>query len=302
MTNSSKSSAVYLAAVTAITLWGFSFVWTNILLNHQVPVFTFLFIRLAIAGILLLLFSKAIGKLQPVTRTDLLWMSLMAFFEPFIYFIGESYGMKATHSPTISAVIIASIPIFCLFVEKIIYRIPFTLYKVLGIILTLPGILLMVFEDGPVSAEHAYGIALLFMAVAGATGYATVVRKLSDKYNTYTIATYQFLVGALLFLPFFLIWGADGITPLFFTWTIQLPLLSLAVLCSCVAFCLYILVIRNIGITRANMFSTLIPVVSAAGAALLGQETVTFSKIAGMCIVIAGVVLAQHSSAGKTAA
>lgn len=296
MSSTQKSlSTTYIAAVIAISLWGFSFVWTNILLNYRVPVFTFLFIRLAIAGILLLVFSRLIGKLQKINLKDFLWLSLMAFSEPFIYFIGESYGMKATHSPTICAVIIASIPVFCLFVEKIFYRVPFTFYKVIGIALTLPGILLVVFEDGPLSAEHAYGIALLFLAVAGATGYATVVKKLSGKYNTYTIATYQFLMGAFFFLPFFLIWGTDGLTREFFTWKIQLPLLSLAILCSCIAFGLFITVIRNIGITRANIFSTLIPAVSAAGAAMLGQEAITFSKIAGISIVIAGVILAQHT-------
>lgn len=55
MKENNKNSAAYLAATIAIILWGFSFVWTNSLLINEVPVFTYLFIRLAIAGILLLI-------------------------------------------------------------------------------------------------------------------------------------------------------------------------------------------------------------------------------------------------------
>ena len=133
MKENNKNSAAYLAATIAIILWGFSFVWTNSLLINEVPVFTYLFIRLAIAGILLLIVSKTIGKLQKVSNKDMAWMALMAFCEPFIYFLGETYGMLATGSATIAAVIIATIPVFCLVVERVIWGVPFNiLWKICG--------------------------------------------------------------------------------------------------------------------------------------------------------------------------
>lgn len=292
MAYSSKQSA-YISATIAIILWGFSFVWTNSLLLNGVPVFTYLFIRLAIAGALLLIFSKAIKKLQRVEKKDMLWMALMAFCEPFIYFLGETYGMLATGSATISAVIIATIPIFCLIVERVVWKIPFNIYKTLGILLTLPGIIMVVFQDGGISVEHAYGIALLFVAVMASIGYSMVVKKLTGKYNAITITTYQFAVGALFFLPFFLVYGLEGITKELLTLKILFPLLSLAVLCSCLCFGLWISSIGKLGITRTNIFSALIPAVSAIGAFALGQEELSGMRIAGIAIVIAGVILAQ---------
>lgn len=286
-------SSAYLAATTAIVLWGFSFVWTNSLLINDIPVFTYLFIRLAIAGILLLTVSKAIGKLQKVTAKDMAWMGLMAFCEPFIYFLGETYGMLATGSATIAAVIIATIPVFCLIVERIVWKFPFNKYKVSGILLTLPGIVMVVFQEGNISIEHAYGIALLFVAVCASIGYSMVVKRLTGKYNTITITTYQFVIGAILFLPFFLMFGLEGVTPKLFTYEILLPLLSLAVLCSCLCFGLWISSIGKLGITRTNIFSALIPAVSAVGAFALGQEELSGIRIAGIAIVIAGVILAQ---------
>jgi EamA-like transporter family. len=158
---------------------------------------------LFLAGILLWIFSFVTKKLQKLNLKDFLLMCLMAFFEPFIYFIGETYGMKATGSAVLTAVIIATIPIVCMFVEKFIYKVPFTIYKIIGTALTIPGIALVVMNGKDNSVDHFYGIALLFLAVAGATGYAAVVKKLSGRYNAPTIATYQFLIGSMLFLPFF---------------------------------------------------------------------------------------------------
>lgn len=291
--NRKAFGSTYVAATIAIFLWGFSFVWTNELLNHHVPIFTFLFIRLSLAGCLLWIFSKATKKLQKITRKDFLWMCLMAFFEPFIYFIGESFGMQATGSGVLAAVIIATIPITCLFTERVLDKTPFTLYKFIGILLTIPGIVMVVMKDGSLSVGHSYGIALLFLAVIAATGYGAVVKKLSATYNSFTIATYQFVIGAVMFLPFFLAYGIEGLNATLFSAQVLIPLLSLSVMCSCVAFVFWVSAIRGLGITRANIFSALIPAVSATGAAMMGQESITVVTVLGIVIVISGVILAQ---------
>jgi drug/metabolite transporter (DMT)-like permease len=46
---------------------------------------------------------------------------------------------------------------------------------------------------------------------------------------------------------------------------------------------------------RTSIFSALIPAVSAVGAAMLGQETVTVMTFAGIGVVIAGVIIAQKN-------
>ena len=115
------------------------------------------------------------------------------------------------------------------------WKVPFNMYKVTGILLTLPGIGMVVFQDGNMTVEHIYGLALLFMAVIASISYSMTVKKLSAKYNTLTITTYQFVIGSIFFLPFFLLFGLDGLTPSFFSFDILSPLLSLAILCSCVS-------------------------------------------------------------------
>lgn len=293
---SNSLAKTYILTTISIVLWGLSFVWTNDILNHNVPPFTLLFVRLATAGILLYTYARITGKLQKVTRKDTLYMFLMAFFEPFIYFIGETYGMKVTGSAVLAAVIIATIPITCLFAEKILYKVPYTAFKIIGTAITIPGIVMVVMKGGDnASVDHYYGIALLFLAVAGATGYAAVVKKLSGTYNPTTITTYQFLIGALLFFPFFLGFGLDGLNSTFFSAEVLVPLFSLAILCSCVAFLFWVTSIARLGMMKANIFSALIPAVSAIGAAAMGQEEITAITVTGIAVVIAGVIIAQRN-------
>lgn len=295
MEKKSKLTA-YLCAITAVTLWGLSFVWTNKILLNNVPVFTFLFIRILIAGTLLLIFSKATKQLMKVSKKDFLYMFLMAFFEPFIYFLGESYGMQYTGSAVIASVVIAIIPITCLITERVLYKSPFSLNKLVGIILTIIGVICVVFKGEDFNVDNIYGILLLFVAVGAATGFSTVVRKLSAKYNNFTITTYQFTLGALLFFPFFLAYGVDGVNEDFFKRDIIEPLLLLAIFCSCVAFAIWVIALRELGIARANVFSALMPGISAIAAALMGQEVLTLLSIIGTIIVIIGVIIAQKEN------
>lgn len=287
----------YFFTLVAIVSWGMSFIWTNDILSKGVPPFTFLYIRLALAGILLLLFSKLSGKLQKIKKGDWLWIILLSFFEPFVYFLGETYGILATGSGVLAAVIIATIPIFCIIAEKLLYKIPFTAYKIAGALITIPGIIMVVMKDGEsLSVKHYYGIALLFMAVLASIGYSSIVKKLSGRYSPTTITTYQFLIGSLFFLPLFIKYGIEGLNDTFFSTDVLVPILTLAILCSCICFICWANAIKNLGMTKANIFSALIPAVSAIGAASLGQESITVLTITGIAVVTAGVIIAQKSA------
>jgi EamA-like transporter family. len=91
-------------------------------------------------------------------------------------------------------------------------------------------------------------------------------------------------------------YGTSGINSSFFTLKVIGPILTLSILCSCLCFVLWIGVIKNLGITRANTLSALIPAVSAIGAAYLGEESLSTIKWIGIGITIIGVILAQKNN------
>ncbi|MFA6335639.1 MAG: DMT family transporter [Bacteroidales bacterium] len=285
----------YLSVTTAVILWGFSFIWTNSLLQQGLPVFSLIFLRVSFAAIILLIVSLTAKKLEPVAKRDWGWFLLLVLLEPFIYFIGETFGLKIVNSPTLGSIIISTIPIFALFAGKIFYNEKITGFNIFGILITLPGILMIVFEKGGLDFSHSIGVLLLFLAVFAAVGYAVVVKQLTGKYNSYTIVTYQNLLGALYFFPLFLY--NDSVTFSFGTFLnidILKPLLYLAVFCSALAFVLFVNSVKAIGITRSNIFTSMVPVVSALGAFMLGQEGMSSRKIVGIVIVVAGVIIAQR--------
>ena len=292
---SDNRTTIYLSICVAIVLWGFSFIWTNQLLIFEIPIFTFITARMVLAGVIMLAVSSISGKLQKIAIKEFPIFLLMALFEPFIYFIGESFGMKYTNSPTISSVIIATIPIFTLVSGQIFFKEKVSGLNIAAILMTIPGILLMVVRQGEFGIDYWYGILILFIAVFGAVGYTTIVRKLTEKYNSYTIATWQFLLAAIYFLPTYFIFDIDKIPlqRLLHSDTL-IPIICLAVLCSCLAFVLFINSIRHLGITRASVFTAMIPAVSALGAYIAGHESFTTMQIIGIVVVINGVIFAQY--------
>ena len=100
------------------------------------------------AGVVLFLFNTAYARIKRIQRQDLPKFLLLAFFEPFIYFICETYGLKLTGSPTLSAMVIATIPIFSIGAGIIFFREKINLVNIGGILLTLVGIVMVAMAHG----------------------------------------------------------------------------------------------------------------------------------------------------------
>ncbi|MFA6770822.1 MAG: EamA family transporter, partial [Bacteroidales bacterium] len=60
------------------------------------------------------------------------------------------------------------------------------------------------------------------------------------------------------------------------------------------AFILFINSIKELGVARANIFTAIVPVISAFAAFYIGQDTMNIRKIIGVLIVVTGVIIAQR--------
>ena len=259
------------------------------------PVYALVFFRMAIAGVVLLAVTLGTRQLQLPRKKDIKWFLLLALTEPFLYFIGETFGMKLTSSPTLCSVVIATIPIFSMIFAMAVFRERVSKSNMVGIFLTLPGICIVVFENGFGGVEHPVGVAMLFLAVFSAVAYSLVIKKLSNQYNSITLNTWQHIIGAIYFMPLFFFIDYETVKTLSFTWELMRPLLLLAVFCSCLCYFLFINTIRELGISRASTFTSLIPVVTAMGAFMLGEEALPARKVLGIAIVVVGLILSQYT-------
>lgn len=288
---------VYIASSFAILLWGMSYIWTDKLISLGIPVFYFVFVRILLAGLVLFLFNTAYARIKRIQRQDLGKFLLLAFFEPFIYFLCETYGLKETGSPTISAMIIATIPIFSIAAGRIFFKEKITGTNIFGVVLSLVGIVMVAMAHGTLGENFVWGIVLLLIAVIAEVGHASITKSLSGNYSSQIIVMYQFLIGAVYLLPFFIWKGLDGFdAQVYLSADVWYPLICLAVLCSSLAFSLWVSTIKNLGVAKSSIFSALIPVAAALIAWVLGHELMNTRQWIGIAISTVGVILSQYSS------
>ena len=287
---------IYIASTFAITLWGMSYIWTDQLIAQNIPIFYFVFVRILMAGVVLFLFNTAYARIKRIQRQDLPKFLLLAFFEPFIYFICETYGLKLTGSPTLSAMVIATIPIFSIGAGIIFFREKINLVNIGGILLTLVGIVMVAMAHGTLGENFIWGVVLLLLAVISEVGHASITKSLSGNYSSQIIVMYQFLIGAVYLFPLFLWKGLDGFEmEIYFDGDVWYPIICLAILCSSLAFSLWVSTIKNLGVAKSSIFSALIPVAAAIIAWILGHEMLNQRQWIGIAISTVGVVLSQYT-------
>ena len=292
-----SKTLVYIASMFAILLWGMSYIWTDRLIGQGIAIFYFVFVRIFMAGIILFLFNTAYARIKRIQKQDLGKFLLLAFFEPFIYFICETFGLKLTGSPTISAMVIATIPIFSIGAGIAFFNEKISILNVVGISLSLIGIVLVAMAKGDLGEHFIWGIVLLLIAVIAEVGHASITKSLSGNYSSQTIVMYQFLIGSVYLLPLFLWKGLDGFDyEVYFDGDVWYPIICLAVLCSSLAFSLWVSTIKNLGVAKSSIFSALIPVASAMIAWAIGHEMLNDRQWFGIALSTLGVILSQYTS------
>ncbi len=279
------------AALLAMFFWSFSFVWFKIAFLAYRPM-TVVLIRLILATLLLWGFAKLTGKLQPIKKGDYKTLVMLAFFEPFLYFMGESYGLMYVSS-TVAAVIVATIPLITPFAAWYFFKEKLSAANITGLLVSFAGVCMVVFTPSFGFAASPLGIALEFLAVLSTIGFAVLLKKLTATYNTFTILTYQNLFGVMMFFPFWLTLESSHLMSTGFHPKAFFAIVKLAVFASAIAFIFFTYAVRNIGVNRTNVFINLIPVFVAILAFFILGDRLSLQNMIGIGVTIAGLFLTQ---------
>jgi drug/metabolite transporter (DMT)-like permease len=291
----SKSRAgVYFLVVLAMIFWGFSFVTFKIA-NQSLRPITIVSFRLFVSIFFLFGFAWSFKRLNKIKQKDQKWFLLMAIAEPFIYFLGEAYGLTMV-TATIGAVIISTIPLIVPFGAYYLYREKLTPMNYLGLVISFGGVLLVVLNKSGGLTTNPLGILLMFVAVLSAVSYTLIVKRLADDYTPITITAYQGLYGLILFIPLFLIFEVPHLDFSQVSTPSLLAVIYLGVFGSGICFIIMAMGIRELGAAKSNIFANLIPVVTAILSFFLLKEAMPLFKILGIFIVILGLLLSQISS------
>ena len=293
-----KTKAIaYLAASGTVLLWGMSYIWSDRLLDAGIPVEFFVPVRTLLAGLLLLVLNKAARLGMRMRKKDIGKFLLLALCMPLVYFICETYGLQLTQSPTITSLIIATNPLFAMGAGMLIFKEHFSRLNILGVFVTLAGLFLVTWTRTETGPWFWAGVAVLFLAVISEVSQIAFTKSLSSIYAPSVIVMYQFLLGAVLFLPLFLSKGmAHFDASLYLSWKVVYPTLALALLCSATAFTFWAYAISRLGVAHTSVFLAVVPLVTAVLSFLFGDERLALLQWAGLAVGLVGIYLTQTES------
>lgn len=292
-----KQLGVYLGTLGAMLFWGIAFVWTKIVFEYYGP-FTTLLFRLIISALILTLYARVTGKNEKVARKDWSFFLLLAFLMPFCYFIGESFGLLLV-SPTLASIMIGLIPVITPFFAYFFFREKLSILNIFGLIISFMGLAIFTTTRGAHIEASTKGILFLLFAVVSAVGYSIAVKKLSSRYRPLTIVRIQNMIGGLYVLPLMIGFEWNETLAMNPPPVVILDLFLLALLGSSLAFIFITVSIRELGISRTNIFTNIIPVITAIAAYFMLGESFSERKIIGMTIIISGIFLSQIRKRGR---
>jgi len=193
-----------------------------------------------------------------------------------------------------TGLIVALGPVLVLAFSCLLRLEPLTLPKFLGMLISFAGVAILTFgAAGKGSAAHWQGDLIVLAGSVSFAYYTIQVKEVANRYDTLTLNTLTFVMGAILMVPFaarpvaHIRWaevtaGAWG------------GLAFMVVLGTVVGYLFYALALSELSASRVAAFAYLQPVVAALlGVWLLG-ERITTSVVGGGTLILLGVFLAER--------
>lgn len=295
-----KTKIAVVALIIGQIFWGTSYILTELALRVFPPAML-VSIRLIIAALVLGSIAWATGNLVRIPWRVYRWFFLASFCEPFLYFLCEAFAVQRVGS-MVTSVILSFIPLLTPFLTYFFIREKITIMSLIGIVVSTIGVLMVIVERGKFTADFL-GIFFLFIAMFGAIGYALVIRKVPDEYNTLSVVFYMFCTALVFFIPTTLLTETDQLRALADVPSQRIVdalinVALLAVTSSCIAFLFYSYGVRIIGPNKAAVFNNIQPAITALFVWLLSlfafeSNPMTLVKWIGIFVVIIGMFISQ---------
>lgn len=297
----------YIAVVTAMLIWA----GAGIAVKEALVVFsplTLIVLRFTLAVLLMLVVglifrSNEILGLQRIAKRDIPLFLLGGLFQPFLYFIFETYTYQSFASPTIAEAMLSTQPVLAPVFAFLLLRERVTRNNIVGILLSTIGMLMLLLVGADSYAMgNSWGVLLAVVTVSMSVSYSVILRRIPTCYSSLSIVFY---VQSFSLILFYVVWMIMGEAYTLFYNAAQLvqnttqflhsgaAVLYLAVFASVAAFVLFCYTVREIGVTRANVFNNVRPVFTALLMWLIFDEVLPIWKLIGIIIIIIGLFISQ---------
>ena len=272
-----------------IIFWAFAFPLIKIGLEELSPV-NLTIMRLLVACIVFLILLLTIpNKFSKIHKKDILPIFLLGFTGIIIYHLGLNYGEQYI-SASAASLIIATIPIFVVILAVIFLKEKITLKIVLGIILSLVGVVIISIvgkPDIPIEIKYVSGaFAVLIGALVGA-GYTVAGKKMLSRYSALSLTVYAFLFGSIGLIPFINNSLFEEVVAMSVTgWSV---VIFLGICSTVISYVLWYVALEIKSASKISVYLYFIPVLSTIISYILFQDKITWLFIFGGALVILGL-------------
>jgi len=300
----STRTKALIAVIIGNSIFGFSFLFSKVALQITVPS-VLLAVRFFTAFVVLNLIAivgRNIRKKNGEPLVDFLlrgkplkYVLLLALFQPVIYFVAESYGIKFTSS-AFAGTIIAVIPIMGLIFDVLIMHVKVSFKQILCAVASVVGVIITTLGAEGMKSSVLGVMVLMIAVVAGALFY--VFSKKSGEYFNPLERTYvMFGVGSTVYICIALIECAGKYDEMIINALIMPQfwgcIIYLAVASSVIAFMVLNYGSSHVSVSEASLFANLTTVISIIAGVVVLHETFTLQQIIGAAIIIASVYISS---------
>jgi len=283
----------YWKPLTAVVVWGVSFIATKIALDELAPL-TIIFLRLILASILLFLlavYSKKSFAIDKRNHGGIFILALIAAFHLWIQVTGMQYTTAAN-----TGWIIGTAPIFMAIVGFIAFKESLSPIRIFGILLAFFG-LMMLISKGDFSSIDFLSNKGDFLILASAftwSIYSAVNKKISLSYSPLLTILFLFVMMAIIISPFSI--NASSIQSIISLSAKGWIVISfLGIFCSGIAYVLWAQSLKEMDSVKVGAFLYFEPFVTVFAAWLMLSEEITFMMILSGVIITVGVILVNFN-------
>ena len=292
--NKQRQAFIGLILVTFIIGLSFIFVKIGLKYSNAIDLLAHRFTAAAISIVLLWIFGFI--KLPSFSFKKAKSLLLLSLFYPLLFFALQTFGLQYS-SASEAGIVFATTPIITLIAASFFLKEKTTLLQKIGIVMSIAGILYIIFYAGGVSGStNLKGVILLLLSVFVLVVYYVLGKQTSAKFSAIEITVWMTLLAFIVFNGFSVATHiqSDTLSQFFnplvhreFLWAV----LYLGVLSSMFTAFLTNFALAQVPASQIAVFNNLSPLVSIAGGILILGETLFTYHIIGGVLVLSGVAM-----------
>ena len=282
----------YWKPLTAVIVWGFSFVATKYALDEITPL-TIIFLRqllgIAFLGFIIIKQKKSFK----ITRQNFFWIILLGLVTSLHLFIQVTGLQWTTASNT--GWIIGVTPVFMIILSAIFFKERITLMQLGGILVAFAGLILLVSKGDITKIDliKNKGDVLVITSSFTWAVYSIISKKATLDFSPLLATFYLFAIMAIVTAPFNFCPGVINAV-IHLSLGRWLAIIFLGILCSGVGYMFWAQSLNEMSASRAGAFLYFEPFIAFFSSVILLDEKATILTFLSGIIIIAGVILVNR--------